>query len=158
MSPDELDRFYRKVVKGPRPDDCWIWTGAIADDGYGRFAIRRDGVEKMTRPQRLLYEHLTGQSLPPHVLLLHNCDVPICVHVTRDARSHLFLGDTAMNMRDREQKQRAQHGRSGMRGLARAQLAARSRALRNVILTRGWDTDAIAAVLTGHTPEDPRLF
>ncbi len=46
MSPDELDRFYRKVVKGPRPDDCWIWTGAIADDGYGRFAIRRDGVER----------------------------------------------------------------------------------------------------------------
>jgi hypothetical protein len=33
MTPDELDRFFRKVIKGPAPDDCWIWVGAIADDG-----------------------------------------------------------------------------------------------------------------------------
>lgn len=158
MTPEELDRFFRKVVKGPAPSDCWIWVGAIADDGYGRFAIRRDGAERVIRPQRLLFEHLTGRDLPSHVLLLHDCDVPICVHVTTGADSHLFTGDTVMNMRDREQKQRAQHGRSGMRGLARAQLAQRSRLLREVVQQRGWDREAIAAVLAGHQPDDPRLF
>lgn len=31
----EVVRFWVKVVRGPGPLDCWIWTGAIADDGYG---------------------------------------------------------------------------------------------------------------------------
>ncbi|WP_420367101.1 hypothetical protein [Curtobacterium sp. L1-20] len=31
------ERFWSHVVKGPAPADCWIWTGAIGDDGYGRF-------------------------------------------------------------------------------------------------------------------------
>lgn len=76
---------------------------------------------------------------------MHACDVPICVHVTTGPDSHLYVGDTTMNMRDREQKLRAGSGRAGMRGLARRQLAERSRALR-------------AAILAGHTPDDPRLF
>jgi hypothetical protein len=32
----EAERFWAKVVRGPGERDCWIWTGAIADDGYGR--------------------------------------------------------------------------------------------------------------------------
>lgn len=54
--------------------------GAIADDGYRRFSIRRDGRERMVRPQRLLFEHHTGRQLDHDTVLLRSCDVPICVH------------------------------------------------------------------------------
>jgi len=161
MTPDELDRFFRKVVKGTHPDDCWIWVGAIADDGYGRFALTRDGHprrQRVVRPHRILYEHQAERRLPEDTLLLHRCDVPICVHVDAGPGSHVFEGDAMMNMRDREQKMRAARGRAGMRGLSRTELAVRSRALRTLILERGWDAGAMAAVLAGHQPDDPRLF
>lgn len=158
MDTSELERFCEKVRKGPRPDDCWLWVGAIGDDGYGRFSIRRDGSERMVRPQRLLYEHLTGRKLTPKVDLLHDCGAPICVHVSIGEDSHLFEGDDRMNMRDREQKGRA--GRRGVlrRGLSRKQFAIRSRELRQVVLTMGWDRDAISAVVSGNAPSQPRLF
>ena len=82
MIDAELDRFFAKVIKGPAPQDCWFWVGAIADDGYGRFSIRRRGQERMVRPQRLLFEHVMHVRLSPVMKLLHRCDVPICVHVT----------------------------------------------------------------------------
>jgi len=40
LTADEIDRFWSRVVKGPRAADCWIWTGAIADDGYGRLWVQ----------------------------------------------------------------------------------------------------------------------
>jgi hypothetical protein len=33
----EVERFTRFVLRGRGPRDCWLWTGAIADDGNGRF-------------------------------------------------------------------------------------------------------------------------
>jgi hypothetical protein len=33
---EELARFETLVVRGPGPDDCAIWVGAIGGDGYGR--------------------------------------------------------------------------------------------------------------------------
>jgi len=30
----EVAHFARFVVRGPGPRDCWLWVGAIADDGY----------------------------------------------------------------------------------------------------------------------------
>jgi len=32
----EVARFFSRVVAGPGRQDCWLWTGAIGDDGYGR--------------------------------------------------------------------------------------------------------------------------
>lgn len=37
----ETRRFWSHVVRGPGEWDCWLWVGAIADDGYGRFWITR---------------------------------------------------------------------------------------------------------------------
>ncbi|MCU1634239.1 MAG: hypothetical protein JWM61_2891 [Micrococcaceae bacterium] len=85
----EADRFWEKVVRGPRPHDCWIWTpapavaGAVADDGYGRFWVTRDGEQRALRPQRHAYEHLTGETLHPGNPLMHVCDVPLCVHASQ---------------------------------------------------------------------------
>ena len=32
----ERKRFDSYIVRGPRPTDCFLWRGSIADDGYGR--------------------------------------------------------------------------------------------------------------------------
>ncbi|MGW9159289.1 hypothetical protein [Microbacterium sp. NPDC055665] len=61
-------------------------------------------------------------------------------------------------MRDRERKGRAGRHQVGMRGLSRRQLAARSRTLRDVVLTMGWNREAIAAVIAGAGPDQPTLF
>jgi hypothetical protein len=45
-----VDRFWSYVVKGPSLDDCWIWTGAIAEDGYGRFWTHTDTGQKGLPP------------------------------------------------------------------------------------------------------------
>ncbi|MBP3977013.1 hypothetical protein [Microbacterium sp. BLY] len=147
-----------KVVSGPREDDCWLWVGAIADDGYRRFSLRREGRERMVRPQRLLFEHVTGRELTRDVELLHTCDVPICVRVTADADTHLLADDHGANMRDRERKGRAGRHQVGMRGLSRRQLATRSRTLRDLVLTMGWNREAIAAVIAGAGADQPTLF
>ncbi|QNE46137.1 hypothetical protein F1C58_03900 [Glaciihabitans sp. INWT7] len=80
MRTSEQERFWAHVVKGPAQEDCWIWTGAIADDGYGRFWIKDGDGQKVVRPQRFAYQLATGLQLPEYVLLMHSCDVPICVH------------------------------------------------------------------------------
>ena len=36
--PDVVDR-YRSHIKTGRPDQCWLWTGAISGKGHGRFQI-----------------------------------------------------------------------------------------------------------------------
>jgi hypothetical protein len=136
----ESERFWAKVVKGPRPSDCWIWTGAIADDGYGRFWVRRDGRQRALRPQRFAWEQATGNQLQPGVVLLHACDVPICVHATADELSHLGAGTQSQNMIDRSRKGR--HGSAssfGWRRTGRQQLVAQSLALRAAVISHGWD-------------------
>jgi hypothetical protein len=32
---DEILRFQQRVVMGPLDRDCFVWAGAISDDGYG---------------------------------------------------------------------------------------------------------------------------
>jgi hypothetical protein len=156
------DRFFSHVVKGPGPDDCWIWTGAIGDDGYGRFWVpESDGGQRAMRPQRWLYEHLTGVALLPDVLLLHACDVPLCVHVDVDqTRSHLATGSHRGNMLERVQRGRHRNGATAIRtaGLARAERVRLSRELREAFRDRGWDPAAIAAHKTGIEPDTPTLW
>jgi hypothetical protein len=155
----EDDRFWEKIVKGPRPQDCWIWTGAVADDGYGRFWVTRDGEQRALRPQRFAYEDLTGETLHPGIALMHVCDVPLCVHVSIGVESHLLPGTQALNMLDRSQKGRhANASTFRWRGVGRAQFRAQSLTLRTAILEHGWNEPIIRPLLTGIDPEAPTLF
>lgn len=90
MTRTEQERFWSFVVKGPEPDDCWFWTGAISDDGYGQFWVKRDGGQLAVRPQRYAWELLTGESLPSSLFLLHSCDIPICVHASMALRCRMW--------------------------------------------------------------------
>jgi len=130
-------------------------------DERERFWVRRDGRQKALRPSRYAHEQTTGTVLPSSVMLLHACDVPLCVHVDGDpAVSHLFVGNQRVNMLDREQKHRGgnQYSALGWRGTSRRQRVQRSRELRRVLLTHGWDRARISGALAGVDENQPRLF
>jgi hypothetical protein len=37
FTPEE--RFWQKVDRSAGPDGCWLWTGGLTHNGYGRFAL-----------------------------------------------------------------------------------------------------------------------
>lgn len=160
MLATDVERFWSHVVRGPAADDCWIWTGAIADDGFGRFWTKDGDGQKVLRPQRFAYQLATGIELPESVELLHSCDVPICVHAVADAEeTHLIEGTHRMNMLDRAQRNRHNAWSAlGFNGLAKAERAQRSRDLRDVIRTHGWNPERMSAALAGVEENHPRLF
>lgn len=113
------------------------------------------------RPQRFLYRNLTGTDLPADVMLLHRCDVPLCVHVDLDPEaSHLRVGGASQNQRDaaRAGRQRNRYTSETFASLPRAERAARSRRLRDAVRDCGWSTDLIARALSGAGSDHPTLW
>lgn len=51
--PTVVDRFWEKV---DRTGDCWLWTGHVTPEGYGRFW---DGT-RLVGPHRWIYERQVG--------------------------------------------------------------------------------------------------
>lgn len=88
----DLNKFMKKVAK--QPNGCWLWTGAN-NYKYGHFTLNNE-----------IYAHrssfiLHGNEIPKGMLVLHKCDVPLCVNP-----DHLFLGTQKDNMQDKTRKQR----------------------------------------------------
>lgn len=154
----ERARFEAKIVRGPAANDCWVWVGAIGDDGYGRFSIVRDGREQMVRPPRYAIAHFVGP-VPAGLYAMHNeCDNPICVRAlaVNGYRPHVVLGSQQQNLAMMVQRRRSHGGRPVWLhdGLTRAQRVERSRALREAVRT-GWSGEAVrAAMLIGGSPAD----
>lgn len=160
MSPAPAERFWAKVSKGPRPGDCWLYTAAVSDDGYGRFTLNADGRTRAVRPHRFAFHLVHGLPLDSFGDLMHSCDVPICVRATTGADTHLVPGTNRENMADRLAKGRDSNGTMfRWRGLSRALFADRSRLLRDEVRAHGWDREErIRALLTGADPDAPTLF
>lgn len=89
------DRFWEKVdVRGP--DECWEWTAARSDRGYGRIDDQQ--------ATHVAYSLKVGP-IPEGMWVLHRCDNPPCCNP-----SHLFLGDNAINTQDKVDKGRQRRG------------------------------------------------
>lgn len=71
-------RFWSKVLVG---DDCWGWTGALKDNGYGEFGSGRKtarGSPEVVYAHRYAYESLVGP-VPEGLELDHLCRNRACV-------------------------------------------------------------------------------
>lgn len=160
MAGTSEDRFWRKVIKGPRPNDCWLWSAAVGDDGYGRYTLNAGGRTRAVRPHRFAFALAYRVDVGGFGALMHACDVPICVRATADQGTHLSVGDSRLNMLDRLAKGRETNGSQfRWRGLAKEQFAARSRVLRDEVRAHGWTREQrIRALLTGADPDAPTLF
>lgn len=89
-------RFHARVARG---EGCWLWTGPVAHDGYGKAAL---GYITM-RAHRLAWAMEHGD--PGAAQVLHRCDTRLCCNP-----AHLFLGTHADNMADMVAKGRSASG------------------------------------------------
>lgn len=106
LTESELARFWAKVDTA---GECWPWTGARTEHGYGLLGL----VGFTRKAHRISYFIHTGD-LPEGMHVLHNCpggDNPACVNP-----AHLWLGTQADNLRDMSKKGRGPTGdRNGTR-------------------------------------------
>jgi hypothetical protein len=163
----EIERFLRRVVRRPDTDPadptamtCAIWTGAIADDGYGRYSITRERREYTVKPHRYAVALALGEPVPAWAVVEHVvCDNPVCVHAHPNPLvGHIWPSTQSENLRRMRAKGRGQ--RWWLRrwsGLARAERAERSRQLAAAVRD-GWDDAAVRAVLLRIDPAQTTLF
>lgn len=81
------ERFWKHVEK---TDTCWLWTGTITPDGYGRTRGRLGD----RRAHRFSWELHYGP-IPDDQIVGHHCDTPRCIRP-----DHLFIGTPADNIAD----------------------------------------------------------
>jgi HNH endonuclease len=78
---DVLDRFFNKVQK---TDSCWLWTGSIEANGYGRFRA-----PNKVSAHRFSYETFVGH-ISSGLVIDHLCRVRNCVNPEHlEAVTHL---------------------------------------------------------------------
>jgi hypothetical protein len=88
-----MERFWTKAnTKG----ECWHWTGARNEKGYGRFRLN----SRNRFAHQVAYE-LTCGPIPAGCIVMHTCDTPGCVNP-----AHLRLGTVAENNADKMAKGR----------------------------------------------------
>ena len=155
MTADFFDRHERKIVPVGEAG-CWIWIGALYRNGYGQVCSGRKspaGSRLPTGAHRMAFEAENGP-IPDGMHVLHLCDVPCCVNP-----AHLFLGDHAENMRDKEAKRRGCYGEGhGMAKLTARQVrdirrkyVPRVVTMKHLAAEYGVKPRTIRAVLSGET-------
>jgi hypothetical protein len=87
LKSDEIKEFLANVIK---TDTCWIWKGAVTGDRYGSFTYNKT----TKRAHRASYELFNGE-IPEGLMVLHDCDVRICVNP-----EHLRVGTAKDNSHD----------------------------------------------------------
>lgn len=109
------DRFWEKVERRG-PDDCWEWTAAVNEHGYGvmRPEGQRSGPTVKAHRVSLM---LAGVDVDG-VVVRHSCDNPPCVNP-----AHLSVGTMADNSADMVSRDRHPRGsRSGTSKLTERQV------------------------------------
>ena len=98
------ERFWSKVDRTPGygPNgDCWIWTGAKNQRGYGHFG---PATRLVVRSHRFAWGLVNGQ-VPEGLQVLHSCDMRACCNP-----KHLHLGTNWENRLESVQRGRTPRG------------------------------------------------
>lgn len=106
---DALTRLRSKIKIDPLTD-CWLWTATVVWSSrrgqcYGTFWWKG----KQHRAHRVAYELFYGVD-PGEQMVLHTCDVGVCVNP-----DHLKLGDHLTNMQEMLDRGRHMHGETHYR-------------------------------------------
>ena len=111
-------RFWSKVDERS-PAECWEWTAALNNRGYGQFWLPL--MRTMALSHRVAYVLAGGvladrRGRPGAVgeLVLHRCDNPPCCNP-----HHLSLGDHGRNMAEKVQRGRCADSRGERNSRAR---------------------------------------
>lgn len=61
--------------------ECWLWTGAVTKDGYGKSAVgsRAAGTHRDVAVHRWVYEYIVGE-IPADLQIDHLCHVRHCAN------------------------------------------------------------------------------
>jgi len=110
-SPESTEKlFWEKVDK---TGSCWLWTGLLSDEGYGRFHVNRVGI-----PAHVYSYELHVGSVPDGMILRHTCDVRRCIRP-----DHLVPGTQKQNIADAVERGRHVQGEThGMTELTEVQV------------------------------------
>lgn len=69
------ERLYRRTRKTPY---CWIWTGWVDKDGYGKISL---GAKHLgSKPTHVVSYELAYGSVPEGLIVEHECNNPFCVN------------------------------------------------------------------------------
>lgn len=94
------ERYWGKVIKNP--EGCWGWSGRRSTFGYGVIHTGPRGASRQEVAHRISWEIHNGP-IPAGLHVCHHCDNPPCSNP-----DHLYVGDQAANMADRDE--RGRHG------------------------------------------------
>lgn len=105
--PKSLEsRFWAFVHPEPN-SGCWLWTGFLDRDGYGK--IRLGGRDSPIKPATHVSLSLYSTPVPEGCIACHRCDNPPCVNP-----DHLFVGTQLDNVYDCIVKGRSWSNPGGM--------------------------------------------
>ncbi len=98
---DARQRIFDLCIPEPN-SGCWLWTGALGNNGYGRIGVgfKNEGTRGTGQAHRVSYETFVGV-VPGGMDVCHRCDVRSCVNP-----DHLFIGTRLDNVHDMMRKKR----------------------------------------------------
>lgn len=91
LGPEQLARFLAKIEKAVIREEfgeCWVWTAATTDKGYGKFYVGKTSAGKpdIQLAHRVSFQHFKQEVILPGFIVDHECSHKSCVrpaHLTQ---------------------------------------------------------------------------